>query len=152
MVKKIIIIFIVLATFSNIGVALAENTIQDPAPNGLVPCGQSVRDASGNVTVPNPCNFEKFLELIVRIYKWLLYIVGPIAAASIAYAGILYAFYSTNDSKRKQAHDIITMAVFGLGIALAGYLIITQLFYLLVDDEAEKKFNEDPRVRQIINP
>ncbi|MEK7586493.1 MAG: hypothetical protein AAB453_01335, partial [Patescibacteria group bacterium] len=84
--------------------------------------------------IVNECNFDQFLILIVKIYNYLLLIVAPIATASIAYAGILYAFYSTNDSKRKQAHDIITSAVWGLALALAGYLIITQLFKLLVTD------------------
>lgn len=138
--KKIFLIFAIITLLFVSNVAMAQEALTNPAPDGLVPCGKA--------GLPD-CDFDQFLILIVRIYQWLLYIVGPIATASIAYAGVLYALYSTSDSKRKQAHDIITMAIFGLGIALAGYLIITQLFYLLVDDVTESRFKGDPKVQRL---
>ena len=117
------------------------------AEEGLVNCGQTTI-VNGNPTVTNLCDFQKFMDLVVKIYNYLLMIIIPIATVSIAYAGALYMIYSTNDSKRKQAHDIITSAVWGLALALAGYLIITSVLKLLVP---EKIGSDNNPTRDILN-
>ena len=99
---------------------------------GIVNCGKTdMNDANGNPTVSNPCDFDDFLNLVVKLYNYLLVIIIPIATISILYAGVLYMVYSTNEGKRKEAHGIITSAVWGLALALAGYVIVTSIFKLL---------------------
>ena len=83
--------------------------------------------------IVNECNFDQFLILIVKIYNYLLLLslqLPPPQLLTPAFFTLLFHQWY----KRKQAHDIITSAVWGLALALAGYLIITQLFKLLVTD------------------
>lgn len=107
---------------------------------GIVNCGKTdMNDSNGNPTVSNPCDFDDFINIVVKLYNYLLVIIIPIATISIAYAGVLYMVYSTNDGKRKEAHDIITSAVWGLAVALAGYVIVTSVFKLLANPETETR-------------
>lgn len=95
---------------------------------GLVPCTGDVNDA---------CNFEKFLALASKIFHFLLWVVIPASTISIVYAGALYVIYPTNEIKRKSAHDILTWAVVGLVITLAGYLIIVTIIKSLTGDKLD---------------
>ena len=107
---------------------------QETESANLVPCGQSVKDASGKVTIPNPCGYQDFLELLKRVFDYLVtYIAVPLAAGTIVVGGAIMMTAGTNDSKRSQAKKIIWAAVRGLVIVLASYLIVKLVFDFLVE-------------------
>ena len=94
---------------------------------GLVPCGQKGAD---------PCGYQYFLELITRIFDYLVIFAVPLAGGVIAVGGAIMMTAGTNDSKRSQAKKIIWMAVWGLVIVLASYLIVKLVFTTLVKPDS----------------
>ncbi len=136
MLNKFSLTFLLILTVMIAVVAIPVVT----SAQGIVNCGKTdMNDSNGNPTVSNPCDFDDFINIVVKLYNYLLVIIIPIATISIAYAGVLYMVYSTNDGKRKEAHDIITSAVWGLAVALAGYVIVTSVFKLLANPETETR-------------
>ncbi len=91
---------------------------------GLVPCGQKDAD---------PCGYQYFLELIKRVFDYLVIFAVPLAAGVIAVGGAVMMTAGTNDSKRSQAKSIIWMAIWGLVIVLASFLIVKLVFTTLVE-------------------
>ena len=103
--------------------ALAQQS--DPNSANLVPCGQA-----GAID----CGYQELLQLIVNVFNYLTkYIAIPLAAGVIVIGGVIMMTAGTNDSKRSQAKKIIWMAVWGLVIVLASWLIVKQVFSSLVD-------------------
>ncbi|MFH1170099.1 MAG: pilin [Candidatus Vogelbacteria bacterium] len=97
----------------------------DPNSANLVPCGQA-----GAID----CGYQEFLQLIVNVFDYLTkYIAIPLATATIVIGGVIMMTAGTNDSKRSEAKKIIWMAVWGLVIVLASWLIVKQVFSSLVD-------------------
>ena len=92
--------------------------------NDLVPC-----DTTNN---PQPCGYQDFLNLIKRVFDYLVIFAVPLAAGVIVVGGAIMMTAGTNDSKRSQAKKIIWMAVWGLVIVLAAYLIVKLVFTTLV--------------------
>lgn len=94
----------------------------------LVPCGQSV-----NGKIEHPCGYQSFLQLIVNVFNYLTkYIAIPLATATIVIGGVIMMTAGTNDGKRSEAKKIIWMAVWGLIIVLASWLIVKLVFDSLV--------------------
>ena len=93
--------------------------------NDLVPCD--------TVNNPQPCGYNDFLELIERVFDYLVMFAVPLAAGVIVVGGAMMMTAGTNDSKRSQAKKIIWMAVWGLVIVLASYLIVKLVFTALVE-------------------
>ena len=96
-----------------------------PSPT-LVPCGQ--RDGPD-------CNYQYFLQLIKNVFDYLVMFAIPLATATIVIGGVIMMMAGTNDSKRSQAKKIIWMAVWGLVIVLASWLIVKLVFDALVKTE-----------------
>ena len=94
---------------------------------GLVPCGTK--------TNPTPCGYNNFLELVKRVFDYLVIFAVPLAAGVIAVGGAVMMTAGTNDSKRSQAKSIIWMAIWGLVIVLASYLIVRLVFTTLVEPD-----------------
>ena len=102
--------------------ALAQQS--DPNSANLVPCGQA-----GAID----CGYQELLQLIVNVFDYLTKFAIPLAAGVIVVGGVIMMTAGTNDSKRSQAKKIIWMAVWGLVIVLASWLIVKQIFSSLVD-------------------
>ena len=90
----------------------------------LVPCG--------TVNNPKPCGYNDFLELIKRVFDYLVMFAVPLAAGVIVIGGAKMMMSGTNASERSKAISIIKMAVWGLVIVLASYLIVKLVFTTLV--------------------
>ena len=112
----LILVFILLPVF-----VFAQQT--EPNSANLVPCGQK-----GAIE----CGYNELLELITRIFDYLVIFAVPLAAGVIAVGGAIMMTAGTNDSKRSQAKKIIWMAVWGLVVVLASYLIVKLVFTTLV--------------------
>ena len=94
------------------------------AEGGLVPCDNSAG---------NPCDFNAFMALINTVIKFILFdLVIPIAAIMFAYAGFQMVIAGGDSAgARKKAKDIFSNAVFGLIIAVAAFLIIRTVLWIL---------------------
>ena len=96
--------------------------------NDLVPCGTTNN--------PQPCGYNDFLNLIERVFDYLVIFAVPLAAGVIVVGGAIMMTAGTNDSKRSQAKKIIWMAIWGLVIVLASYLIVKLVFTTLVKSDS----------------
>ncbi len=109
---------------------------------GLVPCDNSLpRDANGqiipNSTVENPCGFDQFIELIQRVLNYLIYIVAaPIAAIMFAIAGYMYLTAGEDSGKVKKAHDIFISVLWGFGIMLIAWALVSFVLNLFTGDNS----------------
>ncbi len=89
---------------------------------GIVQCGQ------GAV----PCTIPDLLETIQRFSAYLLkYILLPVAALSIAIAGIWILSGAHKPANIERGKAIIWDVVYGLIIALSAYVIVRIIFKLL---------------------
>ena len=105
-----------------------------PDAPGLVPCGTGENSEK--------CTFNDFITLLGNIFNFLVFkLVVPIATLAIAYAGITYVIYPTNQAKRSEAKGILMGAVWGIVLALGAYLIVTTIVDALVRPEAESGYN-----------
>ena len=60
----------------------------------------------------------------------------PLAVGVIVIGGVIMMTAGTNEGKRSEAKKIIQMAVWGLVIVLASYLIVKVVFDFLVKPES----------------
>ena len=115
------------------------NTNGNGTPNstpfgGLVPkCGQVITttdSATGKETstMPVPCDFNFFMQLINNIIKFLLFTIAtPLIALIIVYTGYLYITSSGNKGVSEKVRHILFNAVVGYIIALAAWLIVNTI-------------------------
>ena len=122
----VILLFLVIMTVPLLVQAEAKS-------ENLVPCGQSKREANGVLTIANPCDYNDFLELIKRVFDYLVLFAIPLAVAVISFGGFKMLTAGTNAGERTQANKMIWMAVWGLIIVLGSYLIVKMVFSFLVD-------------------
>jgi Type IV secretion system pilin len=103
---------------------------------GLIPCSNTSNTAEvekGAATPKGECDFDAFLELINKVIKFLIFTMAiPIAAVMFCYAGFLLVTAGEETaSARTKAKEIFTNTVFGLAIAVAGWLIIRTILSIL---------------------
>ncbi len=95
-----------------------------PPPESLVPCEGF-----------DSCKFPQLLQLGRNIFLWLVYLATAAAVLTITYAGIQMVVYATNDGKRSEAKHMISMAIIGLIVTLAAWLIVETIMKSLTDDD-----------------
>lgn len=79
------------------------------------------------------CDYQDLIQLAYNFITFLvLYLAVPLATASIFYAGILYVGSGAKIGNRDRAKEIIKLALFGVVIALAAQLIVTQVYRILI--------------------
>lgn len=115
------------------------NTSGSGTPNstpfgGLVPkCGQVVTTTDSvtgkeTSTMPTPCDFNFFMQLINNIIRFLLFTIAtPLIALIIVYTGYLYITASGNKGVSEKVRHILFNAVIGYIIALAAWLIVNTI-------------------------
>ncbi|MFT5280901.1 MAG: hypothetical protein ACI9AR_000342 [Flavobacteriaceae bacterium] len=95
-----------------------ETDIEQPGrgAGGLVPC-----DGSKS----NPCTFSHLMKLVGGIINYILfYLMMPLAALGIAYAGIKLVTSAGDPAARTKAKEIIKATVTGIVVCLAAWLIV----------------------------
>src|SRR3989344_4216521 len=91
---------------------------------GLVPCGTNAN--------PKPCEFKDFIDLINNVIKFILvYMAVPIAAIMFVYAGVLLVASGAIPENRSKAKSIFTNTLIGLVLAVACWLIVKALLFIL---------------------
>jgi hypothetical protein len=121
---KVLINIIVLAILIIPILSLAQET------SGLIPCG--------TVANPAPCDFNSFMALINTIINFVLFKMAvPIAAIMFAYAGFKMVTAGGEAAHaRSEAKEIFTNTLFGLILAVAAWLIISTILFILGYDGA----------------
>jgi hypothetical protein len=66
-------------------------------------------------------------DLVQRIFAYAIYIAGTLAVIAIVYGGIKYIASGGNESAQKDAKEIITSAVWGIGLLAGGWVILNTI-------------------------
>ncbi|MDD5721483.1 MAG: hypothetical protein PHT16_03515 [Candidatus Pacebacteria bacterium] len=78
------------------------------------------------------CGFKEFMDLINRVIHFILFdMVIPISAIMFVYAGFLFVTSGGSSGARTRANSVFTNTVLGLIIAVAAFLIIKTVLYIL---------------------
>ncbi len=94
----------------------------------LVPCDGSVE---------RPCNFSALIQLIENVLEYLIYIVAaPIAAIMFAIAGFNYLTAGDDMGKVKRAHDIFISVLWGFGIMLIAWALVSFVLNFFTGDNS----------------
>lgn len=96
---------------------------QEASSEGLVTCG-----GPGQA----PCNYNDLVDLVGRVVNFMLiYIAIPVGVAFLIYGGVLVMISAGNESKVKQAKELVRSVVVGLLIAFGAWAIINTLLTFL---------------------
>ena len=79
---------------------------------GLVPCDGV------------DCDYSKFIEMIIKVIKFLIQLGVAFSAVVFAYAGWLYLTSGGNEGKVQKAHDLFTKVLWGFLFALGAFLVV----------------------------
>ena len=96
------------------------------------------------ICADSPCKIGDILPAISTIISFLAIDVAmPIAVLAIAFAGLKMVMYAGNSGEVGKAKDIIFNALWGIGIALAAYLVVNAIIYGLTGGQgANEVINE----------
>lgn len=100
---------------------------------GLVPCG--------NDLTKGECNFCHLIELIRRVFKFLIYLAAPLVTLLIAWAGIKLMVNADNPSERESAKTLLKDALVGFILMLMAGFIVNLILGMLVSSSARAGTN-----------
>lgn len=109
-----------------------------------------VRDSQGRIISParpefgrwqkDPCDVNRFLELLKNVINWLFIIVTPISVVLISYGGILILISGSNPSLFQKGKEVIKAAVWGIVIAFSAWAIMYTLYTLVLRIERQPQY------------
>ncbi|MEW5908048.1 MAG: pilin [Patescibacteria group bacterium] len=107
----------------------------------LVPCGCMSRDAVGNCTNEVRCTVCHLFVGIHNIMELLLFgIATPLAVLVILYGGFMLLTSAGSEEKVRKGKNAIWMAIMGIIIAFAGWLIVDTILRALVNPNVMGQF------------
>ncbi|PIR87199.1 MAG: hypothetical protein COU11_01850 [Candidatus Harrisonbacteria bacterium CG10_big_fil_rev_8_21_14_0_10_49_15] len=115
-------------------------TSLDTTTKGIVPkCDPSL---TPDAVAPfprgvGPCDFNQFVVLIKNIMRYLILLVIPIAAAMIGWGGFLIMTAAGSPERVKKGTNAIVIALTGILIIAASYLVVQVVIKLLVPTGSE---------------
>lgn len=90
---------------------------------GLVPCGGTGQPA---------CDFTQFMNLINKVIKFIIVALAvPISAVMFFYAGFLMVTSAGSAESKTKAKNVFSNTLFGLAIAVASWLIVRTILFIL---------------------
>ncbi|PIR47012.1 MAG: hypothetical protein COV07_01225 [Candidatus Vogelbacteria bacterium CG10_big_fil_rev_8_21_14_0_10_45_14] len=104
---------------SNNGSSYLAQTGGTGVDDGLVQCGK----AEGSM-----CTLADLVAMIQEIAKWLIKILLPLAALSIAIAGMLILSGAWSPGNIEKGKSIIMDVIIGLVVALAAFVLVKFIF------------------------
>lgn len=104
-------------------VAMAQEEVGPP--DQLVPC-----------TGFEDCDYQKFLDLIGKVFRFLVMIAVPLATLGIGIGGVYMIFGSASESERTKGKEIFWDSIIGLVIVVAAWLIVRTILIGLGADVA----------------
>lgn len=103
-----------------------------PLPSSIVPsCDPSLAPSE-----PGACGIPKFIELIKNIMQYLYGLAIPLAVLALAWGGFQIMTSAGNPGKVEEGQGVMKLAITGLVIMLASYLIIRLIFTALGVDSS----------------
>ncbi len=79
-------------------------------------------------TLPNPLGTTDIKELIARIIKIILGLVGAIAVALFVYGGLVWMTAGGNSDKIRKGKDVLVWAIMGLVVIFTSYIVLNFIF------------------------
>jgi uncharacterized membrane protein len=70
------------------------------------------------------CDFQKFMDLIGKVFKWLVWISVPLATLGIGIGGLHLIFGGASEGERARGKTIIWDSIIGFVIVVAAWLIV----------------------------
>ena len=107
-----IIFFLVIFCFLSLDFVLAA------------PCPPDGSDTVRGDCIPNPLGTESVEELIGRIIKAILGVVGSLALLMFVYGGLTWMTASGNKEKVEKGKEIIIWATLGLVVIFSSYVLV----------------------------
>ncbi|MDO8430199.1 MAG: pilin [bacterium] len=104
---------------------------------GLVPC-TGFNKNTGELD----CTLCSVFELIRRIIDWLVEFILAISVGFIIWAGISMMFSGGDPSGLTKAKEMLTTAIYGVALALGGWLIIGTLLGVLTGSDKIMPWNK----------
>ncbi len=101
-------------------------TAAPPPPPGAptLPAAPITATVSGRVTLPNPLGTTSPEELIGRLIKAVLSIVGSLALLMFIYGGVLWMTAQGNGDDVKKGKNVIVWSVAGLVVIFSAYVVL----------------------------
>lgn len=124
-----IITLLIIVTFIPAGLALAQG-FDGPgigSGGGFVPCGNDLTQGE--------CNFCHLIELIRRVFRFLIYLAAPVVTVLIAWAGIRLMVNADNEGEREKAKTLLKDALIGFLIMILAGFFVSLILGLLVKTE-----------------
>lgn len=100
-------------------------------PKALILCGESVRDATGQVTIPNPCNFGYLITLAQNLITDLIFLSTIFATVAFAYAGFKLLTSGGSEKAKDEAVGIFKKVGLGYLWILVAWLLVYTITSLL---------------------
>jgi len=128
---------------TNTPTALGVAPVASQGSSGLVPCGygsftgNSGRDPGASTG----CQACDLATLIQNIINFAIGIAIPIAAALMAYAGVLYFTSAAKPGNIEKAKGIFKDALLGFLIAITAWLVINTLLHIIFNQNASASGN-----------
>lgn len=89
---------------------------------------ETVVDTGGGNTqpekLPNPLGTSDINEMIARVIRFILSLVGSISLLMFVYGGLIWMTSAGSSDKIKKGREIIVWSVIGLAVVFSSYLIV----------------------------
>lgn len=129
---KILLTVLVTCYLLLVTASVANAAIAPP----LVPCGECVSyDAKGVCTQIHECDVCDLFLGAKNIVNYLVLIAAPIAVVILIYGGLMLLTSGGSETKISKGKNALAMAVWGIIIVLAGWLIVDTILRSLVNGD-----------------
>lgn len=116
------------------------------AENILPNCAISKQDGTAGNAV---CGLCDFVELGLRIFRWILGLVGGLSLLLFVWHGFGWLMSMGDSEKVKKAKDALVHTVVGIMIILASWLIVNMVVVLLTFNQADPANSVKPTEKGI---
>ncbi|GEM_PF-1609643 len=103
----------------------------------IVPCRGVVLQGETTTDQRPACDFNSLIKLINNLIDVAIYLLVPILALTMAYAGFMYLSAAGNSSKAAEARRIFRYTLWGLVWFFGAWLIVKTLATALLDEASE---------------
>ena len=122
-------VFFILAPFLLPGLVQAQSETSDPNFVGPTrPADDLIGDLRGDIAQLNRLKTTDPAELIGRVIKIVLQVVGSIALLVFVYGGIMWMTARGNAERTGRAIKIIAWGALGVAVILASYTLVEFIF------------------------
>lgn len=107
---------------------------QDSSPNTGITYECVQKDSAGNNVYGN-CGFTDLINATMRVVDWGIKFALAFSVVVIAYAGFNYMISGDNQSKRKEANQMLLKVFIGIAWMMAAWLVVTLIARALLSQQ-----------------